>query len=100
MKRLLLLGLVGLCAGCSSMQPGTVDVQGRGAVLLTQKGDELLQTGIYARRGISKEFAAGYAAGEADQVKKEYWSMVDAQRWVHFYASRTVDFHSVFGIQK
>ena len=102
MRKLFLLSLVGLLgAGCNSVtQPGTVDIQGRGAVLLTQRGDQLLQSGIYAKRSVSKDFASGYAAGEADQVKKEFWQMQDAQRWVHFYTARTGDFHSVFGIQK
>ena len=101
MKRILIVGLVGLLGACSDItQRGTVTVQGRGAVLLTQKGDQLMASGVYAKRNISADWAAGYAAGEADQVKKEFWSMQDAQRWVHFYTSRNGDFHSVFGIQK
>jgi hypothetical protein len=101
MKKLILLGLVGLCGGCGSIQQrGTVTVEGRGAELLTQRGDQLMQTGVYAKRNVSKDFSEGYAKGMADMTWREYWSMQDAQRWVHFYTSRTGDFHSIFGIQK
>ena len=101
MNKWLVFGLVGLCAGCGSIQQrGTVTIAGRGASLLTTKGDELMSTGVYAKKQVSAEFAMGYAKGQADAAWREYWAMQDAQRFVHFYASRTVDFHSVFGIQK
>ncbi len=85
MKRLILLGLVGLCAGCGSIQQrGTVTIDGRGATLLTTKGDELMSTGVYAKKQVSSEFAMGYAKGQADSVWREYWSMQESQRFVHF----------------
>jgi hypothetical protein len=100
MKKLLCLGLVGLCGGCGSIQQrGTVTIQGRGAALLTTKGDQLMESGVYAKRNVSTDFAEGYAKGMADQTWREYWSLQDAQRWTHFLTS-TKDFHSVFGIQK
>lgn len=56
-------------------------------MLLTQHGDQLMETGVYAKRSVSKDFAEGYAKGESDQVKKEYWSLQDAQRWVHLWCA-------------
>jgi hypothetical protein len=60
--------------GCSSLQQkGTVTIEGRGAQLLTDRGDPLMQTGKYARK-VSADFATGYAKGISDQVKREYWA--------------------------
>jgi hypothetical protein len=100
-RQILLLSLVGVLGACSDItQKGTVTMEGRGAVLLTQHGDQLMQTGVYAKRNVSKDFSEGYAKGMADMTWREYWSLQDAQRWMHFYTSRNGDFHSVFGIQK
>jgi hypothetical protein len=83
---LLLVGL--LVSGCeiSPQKKGTVTVAGRGASLLTEKGDQLMDTGIYAKKNVSPEFAEGYEKGLSDSVKRDYWSMQDAQRWVRFWA--------------
>ena len=40
-----------------------------------------MQTGVYSQRQVSPEFAEGYEKGLSDSVKREYWSMQDAQRW-------------------
>jgi hypothetical protein len=83
MKPDLLLVLSSLAlAACSSTveQKGTVTIQGRGAKLLTERGDRLMSTGIYAKKDVPADFAEGYAKGIADQVKREYWSMQDEQR--------------------
>jgi hypothetical protein len=100
-RKITLLGVVGLLGACSDTltQKGTVTIAGRGAVLLTTKGDQLMSTGVYAKKNVSSDFAMGYAKGQADMTWREYWAQQDAQRWVHFYTSRSV-FHAVFGIQK
>jgi hypothetical protein len=64
-----------LLAGCSSLQPrGSLTVQGRGAQLLTQRGDALMDTGIYAKKDLPKDFVEGYAKGINDQLHREYFS--------------------------
>ena len=80
-KIVLLIGL--LVSGCaiSPQKKGTVTTEMRGASLLTEKGDQLMQTGVYSQRQVSPEFAEGYEKGLSDSVKREYWSMQDAQRW-------------------
>ena len=68
-----------LLASCSSVQQrGTVTIEGRGAQLLTERGDPLMDTGIYAKR-VSKDFATGYEKGISDTVHREYWDQVDSQ---------------------
>jgi hypothetical protein len=80
-KIVLLIGF--LVSGCaiSPQKKGTVTTEMRGASLLTEKGDQLMQTGVYSQRQVSPEFAEGYEKGLSDSVKREYWSMQDAQRW-------------------
>jgi hypothetical protein len=80
-RKLLLVSLCGLVlCGCSTVeQKGTVTIQGRGAKLLTAKGDRLMNTGVYAKKDVPAEFAEGYAKGISDEVKREYWSMQDEQ---------------------
>jgi hypothetical protein len=77
--------LAALCvSGCALPSPqkkGTVTIAGRGAELLTERGDQLMDTGIYAKKGVSPEFAEGYEKGLSDSVKRDYWSMQDAQRY-------------------
>lgn len=80
-KIMLVVGL--LVSGCaiSPQKKGTVTTEMRGASLLTDKGDELMQTGVYSQRQVSPAFAEGYEKGLSDSVKRDYWSMQDAQRW-------------------
>jgi hypothetical protein len=80
--RMLAIGLV--LSGCalSPQKKGTVTVEGIGTKVLTEKGDQLMQTGVYAKREVSPDFAEGYEKGLSDAAKREYWSMQDAQRWV------------------
>jgi len=79
--RLLMIGLV--FAGCaiSPQKKGTVSVEGIGTKALTEKGDQLMQTGVYAKREVSADFAEGYEKGLSDAAKREYWSMQEAQRY-------------------
>jgi len=71
--------VVGL-VGCSSIQQrGTVTMAGRGAAELTDRGDPLMGTGVYAK-DVPKEFAMGYAKGVSDETKREYWAVQDAQQ--------------------
>jgi len=89
MRILLIFGLTALCVSCADISPqkkGTVSVAGRGAKLLTEKGDQLMQTGVYAKREVSADFAEGYEKGLSDSVKRDFWSLQDAQRWVRWYA--------------
>jgi hypothetical protein len=83
--------------GCmvSPQKRGTLTTADIGAKYLTEKGDPFLETGIYAQKNVSPEFAAGLEKGLSDGVKRAYWSMQDRERWIHFYASRSV-FHAVF----
>ena len=53
-------------------------IQGRGAGLLSQHGDPLMDTGEFAKP-VPKEFAMGYQKGQADAGWREYWSMQDQQ---------------------
>lgn len=79
-SKVILLGLTALCAGCSSIgQRGSVTIQGRGASILSQKGDQLMSTGVYARKDVTPDFAAGYHKGIEDAAWREYWSMQDQQ---------------------
>jgi hypothetical protein len=69
------------CCGCSSVQQrGTVTMHGRGAELLTDRGDPLMGTGVYAKKDVPKEFAMGYAKGISDEVKRQYWALQDSQQ--------------------
>ena len=79
------LGLALLTPACmiSPQKKGTVTTEMRGAALLTEKGDELMQTGVYSQRQVSPQFAQGYEKGLSDAAKRDYWSMQEAQRWAH-----------------
>lgn len=84
----LLGNLLAWCfCGCMSspQKKGTLTQADVGAKYLTEKGDPFLETGIYAQRNVSPEFAAGVEKGLSDAAKREYWSEQDAQRWLHFY---------------
>ena len=75
---------VSIClSGCmiSPQKRGTVSIEGIGTKVLTEKGDQLMQTGVYAKREVSPDFAEGYEKGLSDAVKREYWSMQEAQRY-------------------
>ena len=77
----LLVGLV--FSGCANITPqkkGTVTIQDRGAQYLTERGDQLMDSGIYAKKNVSPDFAEGYEKGLSDAVKRDYWSMQEAQR--------------------
>jgi len=77
-------------AGCSSVQQkGTVTMAGRGAEALTDKGDPLMGTGVYAKN-VPQEFAMGYAKGVSDSTKREYWAVQDAQQAPASNAGKTV----------
>jgi hypothetical protein len=68
-----------LTAGCSSVQQkGTVTIEGRGAQILTDRGDPLMGTGVYAKK-VSADFATGYSKGISDQIKREYWNQQASQ---------------------
>jgi hypothetical protein len=70
----------GLClCSCSSIERrGEVTIAGRGVKYLTENGDPVMETGTFAKRNVSPEYAGGYAHGISDQIKREYWSMQDA----------------------
>jgi hypothetical protein len=75
-----------LVSGCSMPSPqkkGTVTVAGRGAQLLTERGDQMMGTGIYAKKNVSQDFAEGYEKGLSDAVQRQYWELQNQQRWVH-----------------
>ena len=50
-----------------------------GAQRLATKGDPLVPTGVYSRRDVSPDWAAGYEAGLADAVKREYWDIQEGR---------------------
>jgi hypothetical protein len=81
LARTLAIGLI--LSGCalSPQKRGTVGVEGIGTKVLTEKGDQLMQTGVYAKREVSADFAEGYEKGLSDAVKRDYWSMQEAQRY-------------------
>ena len=81
LARTLAIGLI--LSGCalSPQKKGTVTVEGIGTKVLTEKGDQLMQTGVYAKREVSADFAEGYEKGLSDAVKRDYWSMQEAQRY-------------------
>jgi hypothetical protein len=84
---LALIGMAVLFAGCADATRGQTTVAERGAALLTSKGDQLMGTGIYAQKNVTKDFAEGYEAGLAAAAKQDYWSMQEEQRWLHFYTA-------------
>jgi hypothetical protein len=65
----------------SPQKKGTVTVEGIGTKVLTEKGDQLMQTGVYAKREVSADFAEGYEKGLSDAAKRDYWAMQEAQRY-------------------
>jgi hypothetical protein len=79
----------------SPQKKGTLTVADNGTAYLTNKGDPLMDTGIYARKDVSPQFAAGYEKGLSDAAKREYWSMQDNQRWVHFTTVDLARFNSM-----
>ena len=81
MRKLMMLpASIVVLVGCSSVQQkGTVTMEGRGAAALTDKGDPLMGTGVYAKK-VPAEFAMGYAKGISDDTKREYWAIQDAQQ--------------------
>jgi hypothetical protein len=88
MKHLSFVVFVGAAffvSGCaiSPQKRGTITTEMRGTSLLTERGDQLMQTGVYSKREVSADFAAGYEKGLSDAAKRDYWSMQDAQRWAH-----------------
>jgi len=82
MKTILIFGAVLLFSSCisSPQKRGTVTVEGMGTKVLTEKGDQLMGTGVYAKREVSPDFAEGYEKGLSDAAKRDYWSMQEAQR--------------------
>jgi hypothetical protein len=83
MRLVITLAIGLILSGCaiSPQKKGTVTVEGIGTKDLTEKGDQLMQTGVYAKREVSPDFAEGYEKGLSDAVKREYWSMQEAQRY-------------------
>ena len=79
--RILAVGLI--LSGCALLpqKRGTVTVEGVGTKVLTEKGDQLMQTGVYAKREVSADFAEGYEKGLSDAAKRDYWAMQEAQRY-------------------
>ena len=70
------IGLLVLLGGCSygpNVPKGQATIQGRGAEVLTNKGDPLMASGSDAR-AVPAQFAAGYTKGISDQVKRTYWA--------------------------
>jgi hypothetical protein len=84
MKITKLLAITLLLSGCmiSPQQKGTLTTSMIGTKGLTEKGDQLMGTGVYAKREVSADFAEGYEKGLSDATKQDYWSMQEAQRWV------------------
>jgi hypothetical protein len=83
MRLVIMLAIGLILSGCaiSPQKKGTVTVEGIGTKVLTEKGDQLMQTGVYAKREVSPDFAEGYEKGLSDAVKRDYWSMQEAQRY-------------------
>jgi hypothetical protein len=78
----LLSWCLGGCADISPQKKGTLTVADRGAYELTERGDPLMNSGIYAKKNVSPDFAEGYEKGLSDSAKQAYWSMQEAQRWI------------------
>ena len=78
-----MLAITLILSGCalSPQKKGTVTVEGMGTKVLTEKGDQLMGTGVYAKREVSPDFAEGYEKGLSDAAKRDYWSMQEAQRF-------------------
>ena len=72
------IGCAILLAGCSTapvVPKGETTLRGRGAQVLTERGDPMMQTG--EARKVPAAFAAGYAKGISDQAKRSYWQQQD-----------------------
>jgi hypothetical protein len=46
-----------------------------GTKVLSEKGSPLDLSGVYAKREVPPDWAAGYEAGLADSVKRDYWAV-------------------------
>lgn len=73
-----LFTLVLLLSGCAHLSnKGGVTLVGRGAQLLHQQGDPVLQTGQFTKE-VSPDFAAGMAKQKTDDVWNDYWALAAA----------------------
>ena len=84
-KLLLIAVLLSGCAIPSPQKRGTLTVADIGAKGLTERGDQLMQTGVYAQKTVSPDFAEGYEKGLSDAAKQDYWGLQNAQRFVRFW---------------
>lgn len=76
----------------SPQKKGTLTTEMRGADYLTNKGDELMRTGIYSKQDVSPAFAAGVEKGELDVIKELYWQH-QYQQWL-MQSGRAPHLHS------
>lgn len=91
---LIAIGLTGailICealSGCGSIQnpqkKGTLTIQDRGAKLMTEHGDPLTETGVYAKKDVPEEYAEGVEQGMMMVAKQEYWDEIHQQKYLHF----------------
>lgn len=78
-SRALLIGLVFSGCAISPQKKGTMTVADRGTYELSEKGDQYMQTGVYSKKEVTPEYAAGYEKGLSDSKKEEFWAEYDAQ---------------------
>ena len=76
-NRFLLLAALALsgCALPSPQQKGTMTPAMTGTKVLSEKGSPLDLSGVYAKREVPPDWAAGYEAGLSDSVKRDYWAV-------------------------
>jgi hypothetical protein len=80
--RIKLLLLATLClSGCvvTPQDKGQMTTAMVGTQRLATKGDPLTPAGIYSRRDVPPDWAAGYEAGLADAVKRQYWDIQEGK---------------------
>jgi hypothetical protein len=74
-----------LFSGCAIQNPqkrGTMTIEDYGAKAMTENGDPLTDTGVYAKKNVPAEYAEGVEQGMMMVAKQEYWDEIHQQKFL------------------